>query len=465
MNVRVSLGIALALLPAVARAQESALQAEFRLERQHLASACSEFTFKQIAGCGIAVATEHPLHVTFGSIAPQNGMGFGGALVTHHTPNENWRLGWDSDGVVAPGGAWRAGTYFRAIRTAIAPPQPTSGATSARARIVIHPYPVFGGYAQIISLPTLPYYGLGPSTDRLNKTEFGMREAIVGTTANVPVSPAAVARWGLSLLGELNLRMVDIRPATGDVPSIGTGFTEETAPGLSNQPTFIQLGEGVRFAPAFANNHLQLNYRVQSQQFFASSSSNNSFRRWTVDLGHDVPLYRTSMPGATHVTNGPNECATGPTSDTCPAVSHDRWGTVSVRLLISRSIVGQGSTVPFYFQPTLGGSDIDGNRALPSFDDYRFRGPHVLLLQESVEHSVYGPIGLLVGADQGKVALQTESLGFSDLRQSYTVGLTVRAGGFPAVVVSYSAGGGEGHHVAFTINTSLLGGSSRPSLY
>ena len=30
--------------------------------------------------------------------------------------------------------------------------------------------------------------------------------------------------------------------------------------------------------------------------------------------------------------------------------------------------------VPFYFQPTLGGSDINGQRLLSGYDDYRFRG-------------------------------------------------------------------------------------------
>jgi len=453
--------VSFSLVPSVAHAQESKLAAEFRIERQHIAESCSEFSLKQLGSCAITLATDHPFHVTFGSIAPQNGMAFGAALVTHHTPNENWRLGWDSDAVGALGGAWRAGTYFRAIRTAIAPPKPTSGPGTP---ITIHPYPVFNGYAQIISLPTIPFYGLGPSSNRSDKTEFGMRQAILGTAANVPLASPAIARLALSLVGEANLRFVDLRPATGDVPSIETKFTDADTPGLSQQPTFVQFGEGVRLAPALANDHLQLNYLFQWKQF-VGTSGDNTFQRWTVDLGHDIPLYRTSRPGTALPTNGPNECFTGPTGDSCPSVSRDRWGTVSVRLLVSKSMVSGSNSVPFYFQPTLGGSDINGSRALPSFDDYRFRGPHVLLLQESIEHSVYGPVGVFVGSDQGKVALQDEGLGFSDLRHSYTFGFTLRAGGFPAVVLSYSTSNAEGYHIAFTINTSLLGGSSRPSLY
>jgi hypothetical protein len=459
------LTVVLALLPFAASAQESKFHAELRTEGENIKESCSAFTLKQIGSCAITLATDHPLHVAFGSIAPQNGMAFGGALVTHRTPNEYWRLGWDSDVVGAPGGAWRAGTYFRAVRTAVAVPQVVTG-TASPTRISIHPYPVFSAYAQTITLPAVTYYGLGPSTDRQAKTEYGMRQGIVGGGVNYPVTAVSLASWGLSLLGEVNARFADLRNGTSDeVPSIETVFSDATAPGLESQPAFFQLGEGVRFAPALVNNHLQLNYRFQWQQYFAGSSSHNTFQRWTLDLGHEVPIYRTSMPGGGRVTNGPNECFAGPAVDQCPPVSHDRWGTVSVRLLVSKSLVSDTDVVPFYFQRTLGGSDINGNRALPSYDDYRFRGPHVLLIQESLEHAIVGPVGVLVGADQGKVALQDESLNFKDLRHSFIVGATVRAAGFPAVMLTYATGGPEGHHVAFTINTSLLGGSSRLSLY
>jgi hypothetical protein len=42
--------------------------------------------------------------------------------------------------------------------------------------------------------------------------------------------------------------------------------------------------------------------------------------------------------------------------------------------------------VPFYFQPTLGGSDINGTAALASYQDYRFRAPNNILARASFEH-------------------------------------------------------------------------------
>ena len=62
------------------------------------------------------------------------------------------------------------------------------------------------------------------------------------------------------------------------------------------------------------------------------------------------------------------------------------------------------------------------------------------------------------------VGLARGDLRLGQLKHSVATGLTIRAGGFPMVVVSYATGGGEASHVSATINTSLLGGSARPSL-
>ncbi len=131
-------------------------------------------------------------------------------------------------------------------------------------------------------------------------------------------------------------------------------------------------------------------------------------------------------------------------------------------MLVSRSGVSGDAVVPFYFQPTLGGSDVDGRRLLTSFDDYRFRGPNLVALRESVEHSVAGLFGLFVAAEQGTVA--EHSAGFGSLEQSYALGVTIRAGGVPMIVISEGWGPKEGRHFTFTMNTSLLGGSARPAI-
>lgn len=56
--------------------------------------------------------------------------------------------------------------------------------------------------------------------------------------------------------------------------------------------------------------------------------------------------------------------------------------------------------MPFYFDPTSGESDINGNPILASYPDYRFRSPDLVLVRGTVEHSLPKlPLGVYFSAD------------------------------------------------------------------
>jgi len=477
--MRWNLMLVLWLAATFAVGQEGALRAEFRREGERFHDACTTFNFSNGEECAILFFTDHPLHIAVGSIAPQDGFGVGGAFVTEkHTTN--WRLSWDIDAVVSTNTSWRAGGYMKMIHTpreqvkvitpVISHPGDTTGnqKPAHKPRInLVHPYTVFNLYAQSTSLNKLNFFGLGNDSKISGKSVFGMTETIVGGNVIKPVYEwPAILGLNLALLGEMNGRFVNLRGNHGDsARSIETLYTDSTAPGLSSQPATVQFGEGVRIKPVIGD-YFQLNYMAKFQQFFAPSNSQSSFLRWTADLNHTFFLYghTQSAPKSTDG-NGPDEC--GPLTAPCPSVSHSRNlnGSVGARLLLSESITSGTSAVPFYFQPTLGGGDIDGMPSLSSYQDYRFRAPNILLLQEKFEHSIWGPLGFTFMADQGRVALTRGDIGFSHLKHSFGTGLTLRAGGFPMVYLMFAWGGNEGHHTIGSMNTSLIGGSSRPSLY
>jgi hypothetical protein len=127
-------------------------------------------------------------------------------------------------------------------------------------------------------------------------------------------------------------------------------------------------------------------------------------------------------------------------------------------------MTGSASVVPFCLQETLGGSDINGSRALTGYLDYRFRGPQVFLIRENIEHYLYGVIGLSLMAEQGTVGPQTGSVDLKHLKSTFAAGINLRVGSLPMAQIMWGWGP-EGARFIATVEASLLGGSSRPRLY
>lgn len=440
-------------------AQETNLGADFRKEGERFGQSCGSV---KLVPCAQLLFTDHPLHIAVGSLAPQNGFGSGIAFTTHYTPNESWRIFWTADAVATPNASWRAGGYMSAVlmrRHKITTQMGTAGAGTSN--LALREMPVFHAYAQGTSLNKIAYYGLGPNTSRTH-SYFGMSETIVGGNVVWPI----LSKLNLSLLAEANGRFFSLRgnhsPGNTSIEQINN---EASAPGLSNQPGFAQFGQGIRLRPSLAKGYVRLDYTASFQEWVASNST-YSFRRFNADLSHQFPLYRNTRSLLPREFNGPNTCATDPNTLRCPTVSRNLEGSFGLRLLYTTSYTSAGSVVPFYLSPTIGGSDINGLTLLPSFADYRFRGPNLLVLRGSFEHSIYKwPIGAKFMVDEGRVALRPGELGFHHLSHSYAAGLTIRAGGLPLIDLLFAWGGGESTHTIANVSTSLLGGTARPSLY
>lgn len=457
--------VALVLVSVPAIAQESRTGAELRTEGEKVMETCGRF--KTIISCTEEFFTGHPLHIAIGSIAPQDGVGFGLAYVTRYDPSEDWRLSWNLDAIGSTNASWRAGVYLKIIHTPLRTIRvvPVEKGRPRKNFVAIPSYTVFNVYAQTISLEKLFFFGLGPSTLQTGKSIFGMRETIAGASAVKPFYD----RLNMGVYGEVNGRFVSVRPSLGQPsPSIEQLYTESTAPGLTSQPGTLEFGEGIRMQPVFFRDSIRLNYDMAYQQFVTASNPNFSFQRLTVDLSHEFALHRaTSRTFLARDANGPDECSVSldKRHPECPRITLAPEGTIGLRFFLAVSMTPGGGIVPFYFQPTLGGMDVNGSPSLSSYQDYRFRAPNALLFRQSFDHSIWGPFGLSFMADEGTVGLRRADLGSTNWLHSFSAGLTLRAGGFPRVFLLFSWGGSEGTHTIAHVETSLLGGSPRPSLY
>jgi len=391
-----------------------------------------------------------------------------------------WRMDYQVDGQGSFNGSWTAGGF---LTMRLAPtseskeqtPATTPGETSAAVQPgtpgppvnpnkpirMLHPPIVHQGplpkrlpdlaeneaklllnfYAFHTSLNQVSFFGIGPNTVPADRSFFALRETVSGANANV------LLKYGFHLLGELNGRWPTIGGDHGQSsPSIEQIYSEATAPGLTRQPGFLQFGEGLQYThhggglgAKDLGADYDLDWGANFQQFFAPSISTYSFRRITIDATNDINLLKRFRPRR-------------------GASTSEHFGTLELRGWLSESIVPAGHVVPFYFQPTLGGGDIDKERTLASYADYRFRAPNALLLRAQYEQPLpkYSFLGLIFRADTGKVAESRGDLDFSHLRHSYGAGFTVRAGNFPYLIFMYAWGGSEGHHTFADVNLSAI---------
>lgn len=403
---KVLIAAVLVLAATLAAAQQGNLGSEFQREFSDLGSC-----FKKPAGCAQTVVMGKPLHLAFGSIAPQNGFSAGPAF-THEVNT--------SDAVVSTNQSWRAGFYLKAYDT-------------SNYWVGRKTQPVLNFYSEAVSLNKLIFYGLGPLSSNSNQTFYGETQTISGANAIIPV------KGPFSVYGELNFRTVDIRGRHGDNrPSIEQVFSETAAPGLTTQPVFVQFGERLRFAPRLPHK-ITLDYSATLQHYHAVSDSRFSFRRFTLDFNHEIALGKISGPpqGNAASLSGPDEVKDHPAPD-FKNFTWNRNGSVGLRAMLVGSVAHAGSAVPFYFQPTLGGTDINGEQRLPSYPDYRFRAPNLILLRASFEHSLPWVFGITAAADVGKAVLNRDDLDLSHLRHSYSAGLTIRAGNLPQVWLTFA---------------------------
>lgn len=461
--------------------------------------------------CVEALFSEPSWHLTFSSLPPGNGFALGGVYEqkTHYVtpfypaplkiahPDPNLRR-YD---VPPPVGrvsstdiklaiigsvnqSWVATGSFTLIPPLYTPDRNAGGETCQRLSFLCTRSQLalkFEGTHR--SLQTISFYGLGPQSVAVKHT-FHQNDTYGIVTVRLPLTNQIAAEGGVEVL------QVDL-PATSDPLSVRNNFTNATAPGLLSQPMFAHSHVGVSVAPVLLSNpvtddnplnrtgplmkrnlRFTLNNAAEYHWYATASSTQDSFQQFlfrgdeSIQLGSNVRRGVTVGDVGKGVTRklfykilqtacgDGHEKLTSSSSYVLKVTQQCDYGTVDLRSQLTTSSSGAGATLPFYLEPTVGGSDINSRVSLRGFPNYRFRDRNAVFVQADYTVPIYDPVELLLFYDAGTVGPTFSSLSFAHLRQDAGVGATFRLQG--NVVAQTYVAWGAGHGAVLNYNFSKL---------
>jgi hypothetical protein len=252
------------------------------------------------------------------------------------------------------------------------------------------------------------FYGVGGDTVADAKTNFQMKQAYGGVSAR--------ARGPGVVVVDLGLRVEDftLEGGHGTSPSIEEEFTNETAPGLDADPTYLHvtLSGGVDSRPSAGYARRGGLYALTFDAF-ADQDDTYSFEVLQAEIVQHVPILRENWVISFHG--------------------------------LAQTTVDDDSTVPYFLMPSLGsGSTL---RAFPS---WRFRDRHSILVSGEwrwIPNLMF--LDVAVFYDAGKVVSRREDLNFARLTHNWGLGARFH-GPLTTPFRVEIARGSEGYNLVFS---------------
>jgi hypothetical protein len=396
--------------------------------------------------CAEQVFTLDVVHPTIKTIAPGTGVALG--LGSQHIWRRNsleylpsLTVVGSFDGSVAVRGDFTIALPPLSFERAPAAPNDSHLGTKPKLRLVVDSINIdrkasINLHGYWLKAQQQDFYGLGPLTSRSGLALYGLSQAGAGVSFNDPITT-----WG-----DLGFSLDLIRPRLFSVlnaghPSIEQVYTAATAPGLGIQSEFVRYEPYLhsRFRVVGSSRWKFVDLRV-GYAFYQDLDGNRfSFRRLAATAHTEYDMLLPSRGTASH--RSPWKEFLCPTNR---GARHCSAGTLDLMGHASAAFTGVNSIVPFYFDETLGGSDIYGTDTLRGYADYRFRGPSRMLFQAEYRHGIWGPIGFLGFYDVGRVASRPSDLAFEHLRHDFGLGVTISATNRVVFRVYMGFGTGEG---------------------
>ena len=241
---------------------------------------------------------------------------------------------------------------------------------------------------QYYEFPQEDFFGLGMNSREEDRTDY----LLESTEAGVDL------RWRPLKLLTLGSGVSYVHPTVDSgtdtrFPSIEELFDAATLPGAAAEPEFVRSDASI--AVDWRDNplhpHTGGRYGIEFSDFRDQNLDAFGFRRVAIDVQQYVPL--------------PN-----------------RYRVIALRAAAILTDPLAGQQVPFYYQPTLGGSS-----ELRGFREFRFRDRNSLALTAEYRWEASWLLDGALFVDAGKVAADRGDLTLRDLNVSYGVGFRVHS--------------------------------------
>jgi hypothetical protein len=267
-------------------------------------------------------------------------------------------------------------------------------------------------YAVHRDYPQMQYYGPGPDSRKTGRSNFRLEDTSYDFTAGVkPVRPLRLGVTG-------GYVQVNVGPGTSKhYISSEQIFSPAAAPGIDRQTDFAR---GAVFAQLDYRDHpggprRGGNYIARYSYMSDRKLDLYSFRRLDLEAQQYIPFFNARR-------------------------------VIALRGKSVLTYANRGQSVPFYLQPTLGGSDD-----LRGFRHFRFYDDNMVAFSAEYRWESFSGLDLALFADAGKVFQRRADWNLEDLEGSYGVGMrfNIRNSVFLRLDVGFSH---EGYQVWVKFN-------------
>lgn len=235
-------------------------------------------------------------------------------------------------------------------------------------------------------LPRMDYYGPGPESEITGRSSYLLEDTSLD------------ASFGVRLLRPLQLGItaggLQTNAGPGRDPrfiSTDVQFPDATTAGIAGQPHYLRLGAFIGWDTrnVAGNPRRGGNYSARWDQYKDVRLSRYSFRRLDFDAQQYVPFF------------------------------NDRRVFV-LRGQMVLSNANDGSRIPFFLQPTYGGSETGRG-----FRRFRFYGDNLLAFTAEYRWEVFSGLDMAVFSDAGKVFVRSRNIDLRELESCVGIGLRV----------------------------------------